>query len=362
MKPRAITLALIVCGCCLIPCVAHAQAVTSAPTNGRSAPNLSDADIAWIDLRAALLTPDVPSATPTTPETRREAQLQRAARMKRAADLAKSFVEKYPQHAKVDEARAQEVLALINARHAGDATVEGRLVEAVQAMGDDKKIAASQRVRAIAAYQFNQAMRVKAANKVERLAKIETVARSLTVSFPNEPQGYESLLTVATAVDSDDKAKELANELAKGKGPLEVRQEAKYLAERLDLVRQPVSTALRNGNAKTKHKEGQPMVIYTWATWSPGSIALAAKLQQRLPNSRLIGINLDTDSSIATAAAAEKKIPGEQEYDDRGREGAVAQSLKLRRPGQIVIVDGQGVIRSVRAELDLERALTNSGI
>lgn len=351
----------VVLSCCLPHLESLAQSTPSDGPNSNPPPNLSAADLAWMDLRAAAFVSDGQSPLPADREKRLEALAQRVAQMKRAAELAKQFRANYPGHAKANEARVQEVLALIGARHAGDATVEDRLVSAVTAIAGDRDAPESDRIRAVAAFQFNEAMRGKA-SKSERLGRIETVARSLTVSYPSQSQGYESLLVVAAASESDTKARELAQEVASGGGPFSLRQEAKYMVERFDLVGQPIAPLLQQGKAKAKHQDGQTTVVYTWASSSPGSMALAAKLKQSIPNARFIAVSLDEDTSAGSAKATEKSLPGEQEFDARGREGSVAQSLKLRRPGQVMLVDAQGIIREVRAEIDLARVLAKHGL
>ena len=48
--------------------------------------------------------------------------------------------------------------------------------------------------------------------------------------------------------------------------------------------------------------------------------------------------------------------------DDRGVEGSLAQRLKLGGAPQVVLADGQGVIREVRGESDLKKKLQAFGL
>lgn len=339
-------------------------AETSAP-KGNPAPQLAPADLAWLNVRAAMFTPDQSKELPTDPAARKAALAEHAARFAAAADRAKEFYAKFPDHAHAEDAKAQEVQALINATRTGDATVEGRLNATVEALRVDKSVSNKIKAQVVGSHAFSQMMRGKK-TKAERLEAIENVARNLAADFPDQPQGFESLMTVALANDDETKARKIATELLNSPSPAAVKENARALLGRMDLVGKPIAAELDGADAKKAKgaaKTGRITVIYTWASWSPGSLDLAAKLKQRgLSNANVVGLNLDDDPKAAEALAQKLALLGTMVYDERGRDGALAQRLKVKSAPQVIIVDAQGVIRDVRAEMDLEKALSQLGL
>ena len=328
-------------------------------------PQMAPADVAWLDVRAAMFVrTDAPQKVPADPAARRAQQAQLAATFTQAADRAKNFYTKYPDHPKAIEARAMEVQALVSASQAGDATNEGRMNFAVEALRSDAKAPVKLKAQTVAMHAFSVAMRGRK-TRAERLAAIEHVARNLVGDYPTEPQGYESLLTVALATEDEAQARRLSDELLRGAASAAVKEGARNLAGRMDLVGKPLDVELTGADAKTATsavKSGQGTVIYTWASWSPASIDLAAKLKKRGVNANVVALNLDEDKAAAEALAAKESLLGTLVYDERGREGALAQRLKVRSAPQVILVDASGQIRDVRGEVDLDKKLTALGL
>lgn len=213
-------------------------------------------------------------------------------------------------------------------------------------------------------HAFNLAMRGRK-TRTERLAAIEQVARNLAGDYPTEPQGYDSLLTVAVATEDDTQSRRIADELLRSPAHESVKEGARALVGRMNLVGQPLETELTGAEAtqaKAAVKAGQSTVIYTWASWSPASIELAAKLKKRGVNAAIIALNLDEDRPAAEALAAKEALPGIPVYDERGRAGSLAQRLKIRTAPQVIIVDATGKISDVRGEINLEKKLTQLGL
>lgn len=367
MKKAASLLTSAACGLlftALLPGQVAAPPAAQPAATSNPAPQLAPAELAWLNVRAAMFTPDFSKQLPTEPVARRAVLADHAARFAAAADRAKEFYTKFPDHPKAGDAKTQEVQALVSAARTGDATVEGRLNTAVETYRADKSVPNKVKAQTIAAHTFNQVMRGKA-TKAERLAAIESAARNLAADFPDQPQGHESLLTVALADDDEAKARKLADELLRSPSPASVKENARALLGRMDLVGKPIAVELDGADAKKAKgaaKAGRVTLIYSWASWSPGSLALAAKLKQRGVNANVIALNLDDDPKAAEALATKEGLLGTVVYDERGRDGALAQRLKIKSAPQVIIVDAQGMIRDVRGEVDLEKKLTQLGL
>ena len=348
--------------CCALG-LCHAN-LFSAATAG---PNLSPADQAWLEVRTPLYA-SMPNPTgaqrPTNAEEVRAAMAPRAAAAVAHADRAKNFQVLYPANKNAPDAKLVEVRALVSAVELGDATVEGRLSTAVQALREETTLPSQIRVQAIAAYEFSRRMRGLKTHE-SRLEAIEEVARSLIVEFPGEPQGYESLLTLANGSADEAKAKKIAHELERMPVPPAIKEETQRLVGRIQLVGQPLAAELTGANeteVKTKLQEGVPTIIYSWATWNPGSLALAARLKVAGGAANFIGVNLDQDRTVAEAAAQREALVGNLVYDSRGREGALAKRLKLGNAGEVLLVDAQGIIREVRGQGELTAKLKQIGL
>lgn len=334
----------------------HAQPAT---------PRSADADRAWLDLQAPLPSTDVVGREQEPNSAARKATLAaKAAGFVSAADRARDFYTQFPQHAKIADAKLAEVRALVNATQAGDATVEGRLASLVQTMRTDLALPETIRVQAACAYEFSRQMR-GTKTREERLKGIETVARQLTVEFPGQPQGYESLLTVAATSDDDAQAKKIARELTHSNSPTEVKENARTLLERCALIGKPLVPELEGAHeiaAKASLLPGRPTILYSWTTGSRGSLAVAADLKQSGLAANLLGLNLDSDTRAAEVFAQKQGLVGTQIYDGRGKEGALAQRLKIKKASQVLLIDAQGLIREVNGERDLKRKLKQLGL
>lgn len=69
----------------------------------------------------------------------------------------------------------------------------------------------------------------------------------------------------------------------------------------------------------------------------------------------VLGLCLDQQVANAEAWAIDHRLPGELIYDERGTGGALAQLLSGPFPGQILLIDKNGIIVSSRGELLLLR-------
>jgi hypothetical protein len=279
------------------------------------------------------------------------------------ADSVKDFVRRNPASAKVVEARRLEAVLLINAVQAGDVAVEARMNATVETLRTDPAVPEPVRAEVAGLTDFFDAAR-HYANATDRRVAFETVARGLIQEFPNQPQGYESLLTIAGESD-EAKGLALARELSDLPAPPAVRAIARSIVARHDLVGQSLAQAL--GKVEVPEisgllKDGGPVLLYTWATWSPGGLELARFLADRPgKGGGIVALNLDRDVAAAKSWAAANALRGTAIYDDAGPEGVLAQRLQATGAPLVYFVDAGGVIRDVRGTDDLERKLGQAG-
>lgn len=338
----------------------------SAQTSANPPPAQSKADADWDTLRSAQANTEVANVSvndTADPASRKAARDKQAAKFAMLADQAKDFYSKTPDHAHAHEARKFEVLALVQAAQAGDTAMEGRLETTAAIFRANMNIPAAIRVQGAGAVDFAREMR-KAKGKAGRIDAAERVARGLIAEFPTQPQGYESLLTLAGIFDNA-KAGTVARELLASAAPDAIKTGAQVVLDRLALIGQSLSAVLEEaGVGKGKWaKAGQASVVFSWATWSPGSVALGQMLAKRnIGKANVIAVNLDEDTVAAAKLEQSANLPGKSLYDERGLAGAVASRLKLTTAPQVYLVDSAGIIRDVRGGDDLEAKLTQYGL
>jgi len=276
------------------------------------------------------------------------------------ADQARGFYLQFPQDVHARDAKKLEVTALLGATIKGNPGTEVRLQAAALAFEGDSGNPESDRA-IVAGFNYFHLASQKVKQPADEPVLFEGVARRLMQEFPAQPQGYESLLTLAYS-DGEAQSRSLANELVGSAAPDDVKAGAQKLLTQLalkDHLLSSVAPALAGALA------GKPAIIYVWASWSPDSLALAQMFGTRqLDGAAWIGLNVD-DASVQDAArqaAAAGKFPGQQIYDKLGIQGTIATSLGVSRVPWVCLVDSQGVIRDVRGLDDLATKLTNLGL
>ena len=152
----------------------------------------------------------------------------------------------------------------------------------------------------------------------------------------------------------DAESVRIAVDLEAMPAPAAVKATAREVRERQSLVGRSLTALAEAAGGKDNPLAatgGRGVVLYAWATWSPGSIALARRLPQLVPAGvTLIGVNLDTDLAAAKSLAQGESLPGEQLYDEHGMAGPLALALKLTAAPQLYVADKTGVIRAVTAD------------
>lgn len=271
------------------------------------------------------------------------------------ANRARAFYLSNSDHSKAAEARQLEVFTLIQLQEEGDEMVEDWLDQAVQDAVADQSVPERMRAKIAAARAFTKETG-KATNRAQHFAAIKQVSRQLMKDYPRQPQAYEALLAMAQV--SDDRQRlAYAQEVATSEAPTRLKRTAQLMLDRQGLVGQSIGAVLGDAGAKllSEIPDGKPILLYSWATWGPGSIELGRMIQARRFNA--IGICLNADIEAAKKAQHSANLGGEHVYDEKGPAGQFAEILKYSTAGQIYLVDKEGVLRDVRGGDDLERKL-----
>ena len=344
---------ILVCLLSLASLRGSAQVAASEATSARKIPVQSDPDgeAAWAQLVENLGPSNQGSTTS-------------AAGTLAKADRTRTFYQSHKNNTHVDEARKLEALFLLDAVAEGDAASAPRMQAAVQALRGDASLPASQRAIVVGTYEFQMA-RERIHSEADMFREYGLVARRLMKEFPDQPQGYVSLLTQSTQREPRV-ARAMAQEVADSSGPASARTQAKRLVNRLDLLGQPVDVPFAEtltSGANAQWQKGKPGIIYFWATWSPGSINLGEMLARRnLAGANVIGVCLDVDLASAQSFASGHKLPGRLVYIPRGLEGDLSERLGAFEAPTVYFTEGSGVFTDVRGLENVEAKLASFGL
>jgi len=234
---------------------------------------------------------------------------------------------------------------------------QGARVAAIQradAVVGDKTKPAAQRFQLAALAELVR-QQAYAADINQLREEREVSARRLLTAFPDEPGGYEALLREADNNPDIEHAKGLAQELlAMEKAPSAIKQAAQLLHDRALLVGRPLQEVVNEAWGETgifAEAGGRPVVIYTWASWSPGSLEQARDLAKVLPSeATLFGLGLDAETPAALALLEEHPAPGAQLTEPPRKAGQLARVLQVGKSSPIYIINAEGIFIDVAGE------------
>lgn len=252
------------------------------------------------------------------------------------------------------ESPVQHARDLLRTVLAGDDSVRGQAAEAVAAALTDKGLLVAERFELATLRELTRVQAYGADVNRLRIER-EVSARRLMAEFPGESGGYEALMREADNHPNGEHAAALAGELlGMAEAPPAVKSAARLLRDRLDLLGQNwlavVEEAWGESDDRVALSTGRPMVIYTWASWSPGSLRDARELAQALPAGvALYGLCLDADPA-ARVEDGEGEIPGEPLEDPPGKGGRLARALGVGGAFPVYVIGPGGDFVEVMGE------------
>jgi uncharacterized small protein (DUF1192 family) len=300
-------------------------------------------------------------STPRSPEEKAQERTELLAHYTALADDAKLFRATYPDDANARLAKALEAKSLLKLAFLGDTSRSARADVLVNEIEKDTAIPVQVRFEVVALAE-RILLRETAKNPREAQQAHESSARYLIKEFPAEAGGHLTLLSAADA--SSDKARvwAIAQEIEQSSAPFVAKGAARVAANRYALIGKSLAnvanTALGRGNffESTRNRR---TVLYTWASWSPNSIAFAKTLAKLPDDVLVIGYNLDRDVDAAKRTAKTEKLPGEHYFDGNGIGSRLALLLSINAAPLAYVTDDTGVIVEVSAQRrDLVALLT----
>src|SRR5947208_961549 len=216
-----------------------AALIAGAAAKSRSAEaNTKDADAAWKAVQKALRPPAPPAEWQTNSPSAEEIEKfqQRQGKLAaEAADKAKDFYTRYPDHPKAAEAHKKEYEMASIAARLGYTDIEPRLAAFEAEHSKDPSLDEDQRFELRARAVQRKAMKKQSEGMAAVMAEFEKGARKLQKEFPKRTEVYGMLLEAASNAEGD-KARRLAQEILDSPAPEEIKDNAKGLLKKLDAV------------------------------------------------------------------------------------------------------------------------------
>ena len=322
-------------------------------------------DAAWKELEKALRPPVPPEEwrekRPTQEEIEKFKEKQRDL-SGAAADKAKDFYTRFPAHAKASEARAKEHEMLGYAVQLGATNQTTRLAEIEKERLKDPSLSEDDRFELRAQAVQREAVKKRSEGMEAMMAEFEKGVRDLQKEFPKREEVYQMLMMVLQN-SSGEKSRALAEELVKGSAPDEVKEGAKAILKKLEMVGKPLNikfTAVDGREIDTSKMAGKVLLIDFWATWCGPCIAelpnVKAAYDRLHPKGfEIIGISFDKEKDDLVSFVASEKMTWPQYFDGLGWKNKLGTEYGINSIPAMWLVDKKGILRDPNGRDDLEK-------
>lgn len=329
-----------------------------------------DAEKAFQELQAANRVPPPPAEwnkTPPTEEQRKEFRKKLSVAAGVAADKAKEFHTRFPDHRNAAFASSVHRELLKAAVQLG---AEDRKAQ-LEALGPETGEPVLQPAPGPFEKRMNEAM-AKAQQEQSKgmpavLEAFEKGVREVQKEFPDRPEIYSALLEVAQN-SGFEKKKSLFKEILAAKDcPAELKEAVQAMQDQLDRVGKPFALAFTaNDGSKVDiaSLKGKVVLVDFWATWCgpcvremPNVVAAYERLHPK--GLEILGINLDEDEAEMKQFVKKYKMPWPQYFDGEGWANKIAKPLGVNAIPAMWLVDKKGVLRDLEAADGLEKKISD---
>lgn len=325
---------IFICSLVLTAPLASFQTVRGAADDLPASKLDANPDTAWSQLRA-MSTPAVSVARPGETKKIADIKAEREAKAKGlvdAAGQAKVFYTKFPAHAKAGEAKKLEITNLLDAVHVGEVAEEPRALRLGMKFRNDKANAEADRFQIATRMMHLDVEKKKLRSNEARLEEFERQADNFLAEFPGNADVYRLYLGVVQNAP-EAKARQAANKILLAPAPEAIKQQARTVLERHDLIgKSPSLEFVGEGETafNLEDKRGKVVIAYVWSGANQSSLSTFSTVASAMTaQHEVIGINVEKDVAKARATIAKEKPPGLQYVDARGLGSPAAAQLKV---------------------------------
>jgi thiol-disulfide isomerase/thioredoxin len=312
---------------------------------------------AWKAVETAAKPPPLPAewgGKAPTPEQKEAFQKILAQKSVEAAQKAREFHTRFPDHGKAAEAKTREKRFIQQALNWGATDLPK---EFGGTLSEEEQIAT--KLNAV----NRQAIAKQAEGRPAMIKVLESGLRELMREFPKNATLWSQMMIVVQSSEDLDHKKKILGEISAAEAADEqTKERAKGMMHALEAVGHPLEiafTATDGSSVDIQKMKGKVVLLDFWASWCGPCIASLPEVIELHQNYHpkgleIIGINLDKDREAMDSAISKFEIPWRQYFDGKGWGNRFVLEYSVNAIPSMWLVDKRGVLRTMEARENLE--------